>query len=543
MSGEVALGRWSSVDFGSSPAEGFSGAQFFHDSFNAPQPFCSPNTPGPSPHYPQTPTISSPAPPMHTWEERLDFHTQASRQELDPYLMTPDPGQHHLHQTNQGLLQGQTGLIQDQTGLLDAAGTSESCFSPRGRAEDVSRAAPPPGPPAECGGGAGGGTGGGHGQADWTWMKRPKRKNSAEGRDCRLLCTLCNRDFSSLPALNGHMRSHSGFRSATWLNKGEDSSPLVPASVSTLMPVNVPAQSRGSAKACRSTQRRCGHLGPAGTHAVLYHSLLRVQDEDAAVSGGGDGAVTGDDGVHYTPPPMLCPLRAGPGLYCSLTTRRQQRVQTVQLHNTHNGLNDLVAMEAASPSPGTVTTGTNKPRINVGRGFQAEIPPLLGRKNAHSDSQNALLLWTPWEELECPINKQRVEALLMMARSSVVPGGVASPESALHVLSQCRGDFLLTVEKLLSTPETSNNNRAARPSQSVGWSAAERTLLLQSLQLHGKDFVRMQKAVQTKSVSQCVEFYYLWKKKLSLSARTPAGLTVTLPDANVKGRQRSHDAS
>lgn len=40
--------------------------------------------------------------------------------------------------------------------------------------------------------------------------------------------------------------------------------------------------------------------------------------------------------------------------------------------------------------------------------------------------------------------------------------------------------------------------------------------------------------VQTKSLSQCVEFYYLWKKKLSLSARTPAGLTVALPDKNVR---------
>ena len=31
-----------------------------------------------------------------------------------------------------------------------------------------------------------------------------------------------------------------------------------------------------------------------------------------------------------------------------------------------------------------------------------------------------------------------------------------------------------------------------------------------------------------------MEFYYLWKKKLSLSTRTPARLTVTLPDTNVR---------
>ena len=87
---------------------------------------------------------------------------------------------------------------------------------------------------------------------------------------------------------------------------------------------------------------------------MLYRSLLRLEDEetvakgDGAVSSGGDdeqsavsgdGVVAGGDSVsggHYTPPPMLCPLRVGPGLYCSLTIRGQQRVQTVQLHNTHS---------------------------------------------------------------------------------------------------------------------------------------------------------------------------------------------------------------
>lgn len=98
---------------------------------------------------------------------------------------------------------------------------------------------------------------------------------------------------------------------------------------------------------------------------------------------------------------------------------------------------DLVAMGTASPPSGTLMTGINKPyvqcasqqiilifcddvtvwspihadvnhsQINIGRDFQAEIPPLRGQKKVRSDSHNALLLWTTWGELETPVSQQR----------------------------------------------------------------------------------------------------------------------------------------
>lgn len=43
--------------------------------------------------------------------------------------------------------------------------------------------------------------------------------------------------------------------------------------------------------------------------------------------------------------------------------------------------------------------------------------------------------------------------------------------------------------------------------------------------------------VQTKSLSECVEFYYLWKKKLSLSTKTSTSLTVSLPNTNVRNKK------
>ncbi|XP_059191763.1 uncharacterized protein LOC131973719 [Centropristis striata] len=527
MTGGAALGRWGSAEFNSS-SEDFSINQFFDDSYNdssAPQPFFSPTTPGPSPHYPQTPTISSPDPQMHHGKERLSFQTsrQLSRDkschlhEYDSYLMTSDPGHQQPQPATQHLDQSQPELIQDKPGLLQgAARNSESCFPPQGRGQDVSGAAQSPDLPAglswkeERGGGRRGGRRRGD---DIPKSRRRKPESSTEAVKSRLLCTVCKRVFQSLPALNGHMRSHSGSRSAACFKKGEDPSSLFQPSTSLVMPVSVPVQCRGSPKACQSERQGCRPMSPTtGGIALLYRSLMHQEE--------------GEEAARYTPPPMLHPLRAGPGLFCSITTRRQQRVQTVQLHNTHN---DPVAIETACPLPGTLA---KKPQINEGRDFQADIPKLRVQKYADSDSHNALLLWTPCDELEDPVNQQRVEALLTMARSSVVPGGGASPESALHVLSECRRDFLLTVEKLLSTPETPNNNNNIKPAQqypSVSWSAAERRLLVKSLQLHQKDFSRIQKAVKTKSLPQCVEFYYLWKKKLSLSVKTPAVLTVTLP--------------
>ncbi|XP_068458114.1 uncharacterized protein [Clinocottus analis] len=521
-----------------------SSTQCFHDG-DAPQPFCCPTTPGPSPHYPQAPAFCSPTTPgpsphypqapafcstttpglsplypqapafcslgphMHPGAERLDLHMQTPRQltgeetlgcclnEYDGHDVTSDPGQHLQHQTAGPLLL-QRELIQDQPGCLDA---TERCFTSPGRGRDVGGAAQTSDWREDSGGGRRRGGRRGRGGRDTQKMKGPQPESIQKSR---LLCTVCKRGFRSLPALNGHMRCHSGSKSAMWLNKREDP-------VSAVMPVSVPVRPRG--------QRRCRH--PRGA-AQLYCSLLH-REEGADE----DGEATNGEAAHYTPPPMLCPLRAGPGLYRSLATRRRPRVQTAKPHNNLQGLRDLVAVATSPPA----RTRINQPQINEGQPFQAEIPPLQVRKDADCDSHNALLRWTPRDELECLFSEQR--ALLAMACSSVVPGGGAQPEFALNVLSECKGDFLLTVQKLLSMPETSNDNHIAHWHPIVSWSAAERRLLVKSLQLHHKDFSRIQKDVQTKSVSQCVEFYYLWKRKMSLSARTPAGLTVSLPDSNL----------
>lgn len=527
-----ALGRWSSIDLSSLSAQDFPSNQSFHETYhdnNGPQPFCSPTTPGPSPHYPQTPTVSSPGPQMHPRTEKTSIHLTSDPaydcglKEFDCYLLGSDPGQHLPHEASQHLLLSKAEPAQEMMGLLRTTAT-KTTFPPARRGQIVSSAGHTPGlgggktSKEQYGGGRRGGRRARDVQPPSTWVQP---RSCTDALDTRLQCTVCKRDFRSLPALNGHMRSHSGFRSPLLVKK--DMSPPSPNSVCIVMPVSVPVQTRGTSSARRGGHRRCSVPPPVSRDSALYRSLMRPDKEEDEAG----ALVNGGAADHYTPPLMLSPQRAGPGLYCSLTTGGQQRVQTVQLRN---GLDD--------PPPGTLTSGTITPRINVGRSFQADIPPLRSRRQTASDSHNALLLWTPWNQLQHPLNQQRVESLLMMARSSVVPVGGASPEHVLNVLSETRGDFLLTLEKLLTTPETSAHNH-----RGVSWSPAEKKLLVKSLKLHHKDFRSIQKAVQTRSLSECVEFYYLWKKKLSLRMRTQAGLTVTLPGSNDQRSSKSQEAS
>lgn len=124
--------------------------------------------------------------------------------------------------------------------------------------------------------------------------------------------------------------------------QAEDSTPPM------VIPVTVPVLSSVKVKACKGGERKCSRLSPSAGHATLYRSLLHLSEQEAVAKGDEDdgkaadsvgGVVTRGDGVsgvHYTPPPMLCPVRAGPGLYCSLSSRRQQRVQSVQLHSVNS---------------------------------------------------------------------------------------------------------------------------------------------------------------------------------------------------------------
>ncbi|XP_061664600.1 zinc finger protein 541-like [Syngnathoides biaculeatus] len=185
---------------------------------------------------------------------------------------------------------------------------------------------------------------------------------------------------------------------------------------------------------------------------------------------------------HYTPRPLLNPARKGTGLYSTLLA-------------VQNGHED----KCGEP-----------PRVNIGSNFQAELPALCAGDGVEESNQEQCL-WKSWKGLrECRTTQEQVEKLLVMCNSSCLPGGGSNTELALHTLHSCQGDVLAALEKLLRT-----GTSPAADYHYAGcdvWTETEKSAFNAALRHHGKNFPLIHKTVETKMVSQCVEFYYLNNK-------------------------------
>ncbi|KAI5104255.1 hypothetical protein C0J45_5881, partial [Silurus meridionalis] len=195
---------------------------------------------------------------------------------------------------------------------------------------------------------------------------------------------------------------------------------------------------------------------------------------------------------HYTPLPMLNPTRNGTGLYSNLLSllNYQGHWPEETGHQAHQG------------------------QVNIGPEFQAQIPDLLEQEEAELWSEEPLqeeLLWKPWAELEGNDRLlEQVENLLDLSTSTALPEGVANLELALHSLSLCQGNVLAALEMMFFS--NSKPSRDYHYSGSDIWQLSEQKLFHKAFAMYGKDFSFIHKMVQTKGVSQCVEFYYHSKR-------------------------------
>ncbi|NWV23782.1 TREF1 factor, partial [Origma solitaria] len=422
----------------------------------------------------------------------------------------------------------------------------------------------------------------------------------------KLMCSICLKEFKSLPALNGHMRSHGGVRASPNFKQDEGEKPPqqpLPKEVDGLapivMPVSVPVKllspepsTQPSASTATVTDKPANSVSddempvlvkmtysppcspkvanpcsssetskkPHPSAVKLEENFKPLQDKkkyrhrpeplfipppsfNLSMSHSGatlyqsqlrSPRVLGDhllDRTHelppYTPPPMLSPVRQGSGLFSSVITSHSTshpQLPLTPLTPTprvllcrSNSIDGSVI--PVTPGPGEQTV---EPRINIGSRFQADIPELQDRLLMEKDVHKATLVWKPWPELENKVFQQRVEDLLNMSCSSVLPGGGTNSEYALHSLFEAKGDIMVALEKLLLRKPVRLKCHPLANYHYAGsdkWTHQERRLFKEALSTYSKDFIFVQKMVKSKTVAQCVEYYYTWKKILRLGRK------------------------
>ncbi|XP_006868294.1 PREDICTED: zinc finger protein 541 [Chrysochloris asiatica] len=227
----------------------------------------------------------------------------------------------------------------------------------------------------------------------------------------------------------------------------------------------------------------------------------------------------------YTPPPMLSPIREGSGLYFNTLCSTASQAGPHRLFNT--------VFDPADGSLGICVVKDDtkisiEPHINIGSRFQAEIPDLQERSLANTDERIAALVWKPWGDVMTnPETQDRVTELCNVACSSVMPGGGTNLELALHCLHEAQGNVQLALETLLLRgPQKSRTHPLAdyRYTGSDIWTPMEKRLFKKAFCAHKKDFYMIHKTIQTKTVTQCVEYYYIWKKMIKFDCGRAPGL-------------------
>lgn len=245
----------------------------------------------------------------------------------------------------------------------------------------------------------------------------------------------------------------------------------------------------------------------------------------------------------YTPPPILSPVREGSGLYFStfLTNIASNQIlpPPATPKSAPRSLLRSTSSEITPPVLPLITDATPvslEPRINIGQKYQAEIPEIQNQVSSQFDQHKADLVWLPVDNSHLkPGDQERMEDLMNMACSSVLRGGGTNQELVLHCLHECGGDFLNTLERLmLQDPVFPRGHNLAgyHYSGSDCWTAEEKCYFNKGISAYRKDFFMVQKLVRTKTVAQCVEFYYTFKKQVKIGRN--GVLTFGPPDSPVE---------
>ncbi|XP_024859666.1 mesoderm induction early response protein 2 isoform X2 [Kryptolebias marmoratus] len=155
----------------------------------------------------------------------------------------------------------------------------------------------------------------------------------------------------------------------------------------------------------------------------------------------------------------------------------------------------------------SVPSNEEHKEIMVGSMYQAKIPPISPytyQERAHSSEDQ--LLWKPGV-----LPTQEVEEFLLAAQrrcgqEGAVCATVRDNEQALYELVKCNFNAEEALRRL-------RFNVKVFSEELCSWSEEECRNFEHGYRVYGKDFHLIQaNKVRTRSVGECVEYYYMWKK-------------------------------
>nr|XP_029135849.1 mesoderm induction early response protein 2 [Labrus bergylta] len=172
----------------------------------------------------------------------------------------------------------------------------------------------------------------------------------------------------------------------------------------------------------------------------------------------------------------------------------------------------LVSSSDEDSDDASIPSNEEHKEIMVGSMYQAKIPPLC--PYAYQDraySSEDQLLWRP-----DVLPMQEVEEFLLYAQRSRGQEGAAclrtqgdtvqDNEQALYELVKCNFNAEEALRRL-------NFNVKVLSEELCAWSEEECRSFEQGYRVYGKNFHLIQaNKVRTRSVGECVEYYYMWKK-------------------------------
>ncbi|XP_019936994.2 mesoderm induction early response protein 2 [Paralichthys olivaceus] len=172
----------------------------------------------------------------------------------------------------------------------------------------------------------------------------------------------------------------------------------------------------------------------------------------------------------------------------------------------------LVSSSDEESDDASIPSNEEHKEIMVGSMYQAKIPPLnpytYQEKVYSSEDQ---LLWRPGvlpvqEVEEFLLNIQRPHRKEGTARTSMQANTVRDNEQALYELIKCNFNAEEALRRLRFNVKVVSDELCA-------WSEEECRNFEQGYRVYGKNFHLIQaNKVRTRSVGECVEYYYMWKK-------------------------------